>query len=159
MRDSRIVRFAVALGLLLSVKVEAAVQPEVTTLGSSVIKTNVMKTGTLVTTAVTADQVILTYTVTAGKTFFLTYWSYEARLTALSATGVILGTCSLETPSGTKVDTHTFTNMTTEQVDRLGPFQPAEGQPIASGAVIRIVCTPAAVTSTTWVTSFGGFEQ
>ena len=37
-------------------------------LGNSLNKSKVLVTGNLVTTAVTADQVILTYTVTAGKT-------------------------------------------------------------------------------------------
>lgn len=128
-------------------------------LGNSTGKTNVMKTGTLVSAATTADQVVLTYTVTTGKTFYLSYWSYEARLTTLSATGAILGACSMESPAGTKLETHTFTNGTTEIVDRFGPVQPAEPQPIASATVIRIVCTPAAATSTTWLASFGGYEK
>ncbi len=116
-----------------------------------------MKTGTLVTTAVTADQVILTYTVTVGKTFWLEYYAYDVRLTVLSATASILGTVSLEAPAGTKLFTSTETNPTTSQTG-MRTLTFSEPLPIASGTVIRVVCTPAAATSMTWVVNFGGYE-
>lgn len=127
-------------------------------LGNTQGKANVMKTGTLVTTATTADQVVLTYTVTALKTFFLEYFHLEARLTAASATGAVLGTISLETPSGTKVFTFTAVNATHSDVDQV-VVPLAEPIPIAAGTVIRVVVTPAAITSTTWVANFGGYER
>jgi hypothetical protein len=132
-----------------------AIQP--CTLGNSAGKTNVLKTGNLVTTAVTADQVILTYTVTAGKTFYLQYLLMMARLTTFAATATLFGAASLENPSGTKVAT----------LDIAGPqgitappivLEFAEPIPIAAASVIRIVCTPSAVTSFTWKACFGGFE-
>jgi hypothetical protein len=55
-------------------------------IGTSLGKTLVMKTGTLATSATTADQVILTYTVTSGKIFYLTYLDVNARLTTFAAT-------------------------------------------------------------------------
>ena len=127
-------------------------------LGVSSGKTNIMKTGSLTTTATTADQVVLTYTVTAGKTFYLEYFEIEARLTALSATASILGTASLENPSGTKGHTSTFTNQTTSEVKRI-VIPLAEPIPIATGTVIRVVCTPAAATSMLWIGNFGGYEK
>lgn len=120
-------------------------------------RTSVMKTGTLVTAATTADQVILTYTVTSGKTFFLCYFSQDVRLTAVSATASIIGTVSLETPAGTKVWTSTETNPTTSQTGQK-VVAPSDPLPIPSGTVIRWVCTPAATTSMTWVANFGGYE-
>jgi hypothetical protein len=125
-------------------------------LGTSTGKTVVMKTGSLVTTAVTADQVILTYTVTSGKTFYLCYVDCIARLTTYATTATNFGTFSLETPGGTKVYTGPMFNA--------GAFNPtrieiAEGIPIPASTVIRVVCTPAATTSYTWWANFGGYEK
>lgn len=120
--------------------------------------TPVMKTGTLVTTATTADQVILTYTVTAGKTFYFQYFRADVRLTATSATASILGTYSLESPAGTKLYTATNTNPTTSATNMNG-FTTASPIPFAAGTVIRVVCTPAATTSMTWIANFGGYEK
>jgi hypothetical protein len=120
-------------------------------------KTKVLKTGTLVTTAVTADQVVLTYTVTAGKTFFLEYVVVGATLTVVpgNSNPIAIGNFSLETPAGTKGFTDAFVYPRTIS-QRL---QIGEPIPIAAGTVIRVVCTPAAVTSTTWIANFGGYER
>ena len=117
----------------------------------------IMKTGTLVTTTATADQVVLTYTVTAGKTFYLQYFRADVRLTAVSATASILGTYSLESPAGTKLYTATNTNPTTSETGTNGVAM--INLPFSAGTVIRVVCTPAAVTSMTWVANFGGYEK
>jgi len=121
-------------------------------------RTNALKTGALTTTAVTADQVVLTYTVTAGKTLYLSYLELSAVLTVLSATASILGTISLETPSGTKVLTERMQNGTTSAPDRIVMSFP-DPIIVAAGVVIRVVCTPGAVTSTLWRANFGGFEK
>jgi hypothetical protein len=126
-------------------------------LGTMVGKTNVLKTGTITTTTTTADQVILTYTVTAGKTFYLEYITFGHRLSALSGNNnpTLLGTISLETPSGTKV--HTYDAIHPDYVIP-GPTI-GEPIPIAASTVIRVVCTPAATASTIWRASFGGYEK
>lgn len=121
-------------------------------------QTTVMKTGTLTTTAVTADQVVLTYTVTAAKTFYLCYLTMYGRLTATSATATILGSISLETPSGTKVITLDDVNPTTSEVE-FNPITFGEPIPVAAGVVIRVVVTPAATTSMLWRANFGGYEK
>ena len=129
-------------------------------LGTSRGKTNVYLTGTITTTATTADQVILTRTVTTGKTFFLQYIMISARLTTLSATASILGTASIETPSATKIMTETFTNDTTSSKPiHTFKIEFDEPIPIGSGVVIRAVCTPSAVTSMIWRANFGGYEK
>jgi hypothetical protein len=128
-------------------------------LGITTGKTVVMKTGTLVTTAVTADQVILTYTVTAGKTFFLQYFNTTCNLTAAPTnynTPIIFGNISLENPSGTKLLTWRFIGPNIPQIDGWSATEPV---PIAAGTVVRIVCTPGLTTSTTWVANFGGYER
>lgn len=127
------------------------------TLGGTDGKTNVLKTGTLVTTAVTAGQVVLTYTVTAAKTFFLEYMEWEAYLTNLpgNANPIALGAISLETPSGTKCITSQLFHPPTSGV----VFTFAEPVPIAAGVVVRVVVTPATATSMTWGANFGGYER
>lgn len=125
-------------------------------LGTTLGKTNVMQTGTLVTTAVTADQVVKTYTVTAGKTLFLLYVSVNGRLTTFAATATNFGECSLESPAGTKLLTTMLAGSGIGDRDYL-PFN--EGVPIAAGTVVRLVCTPTAVTSMTWRGNFGGYEK
>lgn len=120
--------------------------------------TNVLKTGTLTTTAVTADQIVLTYTVTAAKTFFLTYIIMYGRLTVLAATATILGAISLETPSGTKVLTLDDVNPTTSELE-FNPIILPVPIPVAAGVVVRVVVTPAAATSMLWRANFGGYEK
>jgi hypothetical protein len=127
-----------------------------TSLGNTAGKTNVLKTGTLVSTATTADQVLLTYTVTAGKTLYLSYFDYTARLTTFAATATNFGNCSLESPAGTKLYTQMVAN---SGVSTLIGEQVAEPLPIASGVVVRLVCTPSAATSFTWSGNFGGYEK
>lgn len=130
----------------------------VVSLGNAAGKTNILKTGSLVTTAATADQIVLTYTVTTGQTFYLEYVVIEGRLTVAAATATILGDVSLELPSGTKGMTTTAVNPTTSASDKL-VISFAEPIPIAAGTVVRVVVTPTAVTSMTWRASFGGYEK
>ena len=125
-------------------------------LGTRAGKTVVMKTGNLVTTATTADQVILTYTVTSGKTFYLEYLSIDARLTTFATTATWFGAASLENPSGTKLITDDLSGP--GAVTR-PPYMFEEPIPIASATVIRVVCTPGATTSYTWKANFGGYEK
>src|SRR5438132_14335127 len=109
-------RFAVAVALSVLISAVAApganLLPDVNvsgllpvTFGNATGKTNVLKTGTLVSTATTADQVLVTYTVTAGKTLYLSYFDYTARLTTYAATATNFGNCSLESPAGTQLHT------------------------------------------------------
>lgn len=127
------------------------------TLGQTDGKAVVMKTGKLVTTAVTADQVVLTYTVTAGKTLYLKYLHIAGYLATFpgNANPIQLGSPSLEIVAGTKV-------ITTDLMQPPGGdfnIEWSEPTPVASATVIRVVTTPAAVTSTTWRANFGGFER
>lgn len=121
--------------------------------------TAVLQTGTLVTTATTAGQVILTYTVPANLTLYLTFAKISGRLTTVSATASVLGTVSIDI-GGTPVFTDSIVNPTTSD---------AGGQrinidiglpiPIIGGSVITIVVTPAAATSMTWFANIGGYTK
>jgi hypothetical protein len=126
------------------------------TIGSAQGKTIVMQSGSLASAATTADQVVKTYTVTGGKTFFLEYADTEARLTTFAATATNFGNCSLESPAGTKLYTQMYAGPGVSGQNILNFSEP---QPIASGVVIRIVCTPAAATAMTWIGNFGGYER
>lgn len=125
--------------------------------GVSYGKTVVNKTGTLVTTATTADQVVLTYTVTAGRTLYITAIEIEGRLTVISATASILAACSWQI-GGVKQNTFTFVNETTSEVGRV-TIPISEPVPVAAGVIVTIVCTPAAVTSMTWLGNMLAFEK
>jgi hypothetical protein len=126
-------------------------------LGVATGKTIVGKPGTLTTAAVTADQVVVTYTVTAAKTFYLQEWSWTARLTTMAATATNFGTISLETPSGTKI----FTDNLASGAGATPPSAncPSEPIAIAAGTVIRVVCTPASTTSMVWTANLIGYEK
>jgi len=120
-------------------------------------KTVVMMTGSVITALPTADQVVLTYTVTAGKVFFLEYLRMSAFQTVLpgNSNPLNLGTMSLENPSGTKTITADLFHPPQQTIE------PTFGEPlpIQGGTVIRVVCTPLSVTSITWRASFGGYER
>ena len=128
-------------------------------IGSTVNKAVVMQTGTLVTTAVTANQVMLTYTVTAGKNLFIEYIDIQSRLTVPSATATVLGPVIMQM-NGITVYTTGFVNPTTSdsgsQTVRLSFSEPI---PLAASLVIRFLVTPAAATSMTWIANFAGYEK
>lgn len=128
-------------------------------LGTAAGKTAVLKTGQLTTTAVTAGQVVLTYTVSAGKTLYLEYIDLQARLTVPAATASVLGAAIVQI-GGVTVYNGTFVNPTTSdsgsQAIRLFFAEPI---PIAAASVIAVQTTPAAVTSMLWTANFGGYEK
>lgn len=128
----------------------------VVSLGNSLGKTNVLKTGTLASSAATADQVVLTYTVTSGKTFYLEYFDVNARLTTYAATATNFGDCSLESPAATKLYTQMIASAGAPGAQQMTFSEPV---PIASATVIRIVCTPSAATAFTFRANLGGYEK
>jgi hypothetical protein len=119
------------------------------------VASKVMKTGSLVTTTTTADQVVLTYTVTAGKTFYLTYLRVDTRLTTFATTATYFGMASLESPAGTKLITQMQAGA---GITLIPPYIFVKAVPFAGGTVIRVVCTPSSTTSYTWQANFGGYE-
>ena len=127
----------------------------VMSLGTVDSKTLVMKTGSLTTTATTVDQVVLTYTVTALKTFFIQY--LEMMVAASSGhADTVFGTMSLEIVSGTKVITE---HPIGPGIGQSSLYTFSEALPVSAGTVVRIVTTPAAATSFVWSANFGGFER
>jgi hypothetical protein len=127
--------------------------PMVVSLGNTDAKTAEMLTGELTTTTVTANQVVLTYTVTAGKTFYLEYLSFSAEPSSF-ATNVALGIVSFQAAA---VSMFTMPLEYTAVAAHAVTF--TEPIPFAAGTVLRVVTTPAATTSTMWFANFGGYER
>jgi hypothetical protein len=122
--------------------------------------TTVLKTGSLVTTAVTADQVILSYIVSPGKKFVLSYLSANVRLTTFATTATNFGKVSIEGPSGTKLQTFMCAGpgvlnapVYVELPEPMTIIGNSDGT-----TVVRIVVTPTAATSFTWEGNLGGYE-
>ena len=122
-------------------------------------RSNVFQSASLVTTATTANQVVLSYTVTTGKILYLQYVSLQAGLTATSNSAAILGIMSVESNAGNKVITVAFTHPTTSQINPPAIYIMSEPIIIPSGTVIRFVATPSVATSTWWIANFGGYER
>jgi hypothetical protein len=135
----------------------ASDQSAVPVVNSITGKTRVMQTGVLVSVATTANQVILTYTVTAAKSFILAYLAINAYRTTLpgNTNPIFLGNVSLESPAATKL----FTWPMFHAPNNGGLVLPTdEDLWFPASTVIRVVVTPAAATSTTWRANFGGYE-
>jgi hypothetical protein len=139
------------LGPLTDIQLRASAIPVIASPRNA---SRVMKTGNLVTTSNSADQVILTYTVTAGKTFYLQYLKIDTRLTSFATTATNFGFASIENPAGSKL----LTQIQSGAGITLIPPYYFNDIPIPAGTVIRVVCTPAAATSYTWQANFGGYE-
>lgn len=133
-------------------------------LGNSQGKTLVAKTGSLRTTATTAGQVVLTYTVTTGKTLYLTGGNAIAKSTvpmsAFSSGQNPGGNIWWETPSGTAISSYTvvFTTayFTTPPMELPRLQEPA---PIPSGTVLRAVVTAETTQPIQWIANFIGYEK
>lgn len=124
-------------------------------LGSTLGKTIQMLTGSITTSATTADQAILTFARTSGKVFYLQYLTMKARIAAIAATATSFGNASFEAPSGTKLITEGLAKDGGN--DALTLFF---GEPIPiTGATLRVVCTPASGSTFVWTANFGGYEK
>lgn len=118
---------------------------------------NVLVTGTLASSAVTADQQILTYTVTAGKTLWLELVEVNVRLTTFATTATSFGIASFAV-NGTKKQTF---NVIAGPGVLNSPLylEFPEALPFQAGDVLTIVCTPSAVTAFTWEANIAGYEK
>lgn len=124
-------------------------------IGTSAGKTLVGKTGLLVSTSVLADQIILTYTVTLGKTFYLEGFDWSVGKTGIDHADSDYGLVSLENPLGLKLQTWFARGAGTASFSRSLP----EPLPIPSGTVIRLVVTPSIANSLTWLGNLIGYEK
>lgn len=106
-----------------------------------------LQTGSLVSTATTADQVIVTRTIPAGKKSLLFGFDVMARLTTFATTATHFGTVSLEI-NGTKKATLDVAHAGNPVLPVSGSYP--DGIQVKGGDVVRLVCTPSAITSFTW---------
>lgn len=115
----------------------------------------------LVTTSVTADQLIGSVAPSSGKNFKVQVIIIEVYLTALSTTAVYLGTLKIRW--GTDVLVGPFMAVNTSSGALFGFVVPVpdEGlEVLGDGSkTLNAVCTPAAATSTTWRVTIIGYEK
>jgi hypothetical protein len=124
-------------------------------LGNSTGKSIIGVPGTLTSTATTADQVVTTYTVTLGKTFYLQNWDVYVQRSTFSTTAADYGTCSLEITAGNKEWTQELSGAGQASWEKR--FN--EPAPVVAGTVVRVVCTPTAATSSLWRANIVGYER
>lgn len=118
-------------------------------------KTAKVLTGSLTTTAVTANQVVFTYTVSAGKTLYIESFDLNVHTTAANTTAVAYGAVTLLINgsvvwSGFLEGTGAASTVST---------QFGEPIPVPAGEVVSWEATPAAVTSWVWNGNVGGYEK
>lgn len=118
---------------------------------------NVFVTGTLATSAVTANQVILTYTVPAGKTFWWDYFEANAMLTTFAATATAFGTLSIRQNGNPLFTFNVLAGPGILTSPIYGEF--TDSMPFQAGDVLTIVCTPSAVTPFTWEGNISGYTK
>lgn len=137
--------------------VASSVPTGVVSFGNTLGKTEVHKTFTK-NTAAAGVSVLGTYTVTAGKTLYVTHMDFTARTAAISASAANLGNVQLATPSGTSVSSMTFVNPTTSQ-PTVWSRDYAEPWSVPSAAVFMSSVSAAVATSTDWIWNFDGYEK
>lgn len=126
-------------------------------LGSVLGKTRILIIGRKVTTAITLNQVILTYTVSDKKIFYLNYLLVMCRLTTFATTATLFGVVYLQSPDLSVLVMADLAGPGITAPPIIIPF--SEPIPITMNTVVEVTCTPSASTSFTWVAGFGGYEK
>lgn len=124
--------------------------------GLAYANNNVLVGGTLNTTAVTANQIILTYTVPPNKTFYFQYLEINVMLTTFAQTATAFGVAKLF-QNGLPLSV--FTVVAGPGVLNTPLYvQMSDSVPFQSGDVLTVVCTPSAVTPFTWEANLAGYN-
>jgi hypothetical protein len=125
-------------------------------LGNTLGKVNKFTSGNLSSTTATSGQTVVTYTVTAGKTFYLEEADCSVVLNSAAATQEQFGTCQLLI-NGAQVWQQYYKGPGS------GSFNPvltyAEPIPVAAGQVVTWQASPAATTNFLWYGNIGGYEK
>lgn len=119
----------------------------------------ILKTGTLASSANTANQVILTHSVAVGKKFVLNGLELNVRLTTFATTATNFGTASLRV-AGTAVQTFICAGpgvLNNPILIKLAEPMIITGS--SEGLVVDVVCTPSASTGFTWEANIQGAEN
>ena len=115
---------------------------------------NVFATGQLVSNTTTANQVIATYTVPAGRTLRLQGWDCTGRMSNGNNTFRFFGDVSLRVGSSNLMTRSLTGGGVAETEFSLGSNPPE----FPAGSVVTVVCTPAVNTSFTWNANLNGYE-
>lgn len=125
-------------------------------LGQSTGKAIKGESGQLASSAFTAGQTVMTYTVTSGKTFYLEEADCSVMLNTAAATQTQFGTCQLLI-NGVQYWLSNYKGPGSGSNAQVLTYP--EPIPIASGTVITWQATPAAVTAFLWSANIGGYEK
>ena len=128
-----------------------------TSLGNQIGKTEIHKTFTK-NTAAAGLSILGTYTVTTGKTLYVTHMDFSAREVTISATAANLGNIQTATPAGTAVSSMTFVNPTTSQPMIWYKDFP-EPMAVPSATVIMSSVSAGIATATDWIWNLDGYEK
>ena len=116
---------------------------------------NVLVAGTLASSAVTANQVILTYTVPAGKTLWFQFLEANVMLTTFATTATAFGVIGLQVNGLLRSN---FTVVAGPGVLNTPLYLEVQDSiPFQAGDVLTVVCTPSAVTPFTWEANIAGY--
>lgn len=107
--------------------------------------------------ATTTPTTIHSYTVTAGKTFYLEYVDMVCRFSTLSSTLADHGSLTLRIGSSNVYQALMVNSTTGEVAHQLLTF--SEPMPIAAGTTIQLNAIGADATSRIWRGCFGGYEK
>jgi hypothetical protein len=116
-------------------------------------KTPIMINGVLTSSTTATEQLVCSYTVPAGMTFYLQYVDMSVLFGAPTLTPTLHGYSLLESPAGTTLYHMYSDNQTMNPVGR----EFSEPIPFSSGSVIRITANPYTTTLRYWVGNFGGY--
>jgi hypothetical protein len=111
--------------------------------------------GNLNTSTTASYQIIATYTVTAGKTFYLQYFDCSGNTETAAASAAAFGVCSLSIGGNIIYQQYLHGSGTA------GPFPIylSEPIPVTAGTVISWLATPVATTAFYWYANIGGYEK
>jgi len=139
-------------------QIRALTKEDVVTRGIDKDRENKLNPWTLTTASTTADQLIGSHTVGAGKTFRIQAIIVEVYFTTLSTTAEYLGTFKLQIGGSDWLGPFQATNTTSGAL--FGMVIPLpEGVDVEENVKVEALCTPAVVTSIRWVVSVVGFER
>jgi hypothetical protein len=116
----------------------------------------VITQGEITTTATTADQIIVSYTVPAGKSFYLASF-FISRITDNSVGAIPASLAVFTSPSTTVVRRRLGLRSTASGNVIWESIFPTAVQIALAGDVVRVRVTPTGTTSTVWFASITGY--
>ena len=122
-----------------------------------IVRTDITRAWSLITSSTTALQSIGSITVSSGKKLRVNCIIIEAFYTTLDTTAAFLGDIRIRLSGSTKLGPYKASNTTSGALFGIIISIP-DGWKIDSDTALDAVCTPAVVTSITWIVNIIGYE-